>query len=80
MMARFTVEGLIKVDEGHWVIWTSEGSYAVQDFGKVGEGMLSFSVEIEAASESEALADFVATYFPMSDNGPEVFDEVLIRS
>ena len=42
--------------------------------------MLSFTASIEADSEAAAIAEFVGTYFPMSDDGPEVFDEVLIRS
>ena len=79
-MTHFTVEGLIKVHPGHWVIWTSLGSYAVQDFGEVGEGMLAFSTTVDAASEAEAIATFVSRYFPMSDQGPEVFDEVLVRA
>lgn len=78
-MTTYTVQGLIKVDAGHWVIWTSEGSYAIRDFGEVGEVMLDYTTMIEAGSPAEAIAAFVSTYFPMSDDGPEVFDEVIIR-
>lgn len=79
-MAEFSVEGLVKVDAGHWVVWSASGALAVEDFGHIGEGMLRFSAIVIAESESEALAEFVSTYFPMSEAGPEVFDEVLIRS
>jgi len=79
-MPDFTVEGLVKVDAGRWVIWTTHGSHVVKDFGHVGEGMLDYSTTIEADSASQAIAEFIGTYIPMSDDGPEVFDEVLIRS
>jgi hypothetical protein len=78
-MAAYTVQGLVKASSGHWVIWTALGSYAIKDFGVVGEGMLDFTTGIEADSPAEAIAIFVDTYFPMSDDGPEVFDEVVIR-
>ncbi len=78
-MPSFTVQGLLKVSSGHWVIWTAEGSYAIRDFGQVGEAMLNYSTTIEAGSGAEAIATFVSTYYPMSDEGPEVFDEVVIR-
>lgn len=78
-MTSYTVQGLLKVDPGHWVIWTTEGSYAVRDFGEVGEAMLDYTTTVEAGSPAEAIALFVSTYFPMSDDGPEVFDEVIIR-
>lgn len=78
-MPTYTVQGLVKVASGHWVIWTAEGSYAIKDFGEIGEAMLDYSTTIEARSEAEAIATFVSTYFPMSDEGPEVFDEVVIR-
>ena len=51
----------------------------MKDFGHIEEGMLSFTASIDADSEAAAIAEFVGTYFPMSDDGPEVFDEVLIR-
>ena len=76
----YVVEGLVKVGAGRWVVWTASGSYAVKDFGHIEEGMLSFTASIDADSEAAAIAEFVGTYFPMSDDGPEVFDEVLIRS
>ena len=79
-MAAYTVQGLVKASPGHWVIWTAQGSYAVKDFGAVGEGMLDFTTTIEADSPAAAIALFVETYFPMSDDGPELFDEVLIRN
>ena len=78
-MTSYTVQGLVKVDAGHWMIWTTEGSYAVRDFGHVSEAMLDFTTTIDAGSAAEAIASFVSTYFPMSDEGPEVFDEVIIR-
>lgn len=78
-MPSYAVQGLVKVDPGHWVIWTAKGSYAIRDFGNVGEAMLDFSATIEADSPAQAIALFVSTYFPMSDDGPEVFDEVVIR-
>ena len=78
-MNTYLVEGLVKVGAGRWVVWTVHGSYAVKDFGHIEEGMLSFSASIDAESEAAAIAEFVGTYFPMSDDGPEVFDEVLIR-
>jgi hypothetical protein len=34
---------------------------------------------VEAGSEAEAIAVFVSTYFPLSDDGPEVFDEIMVR-
>ena len=79
-MTTNVVEGLVKVGAGRWVVWTVNGSYAVKDFVHIGEGMLSFTESIDADSEAAAIAEFVGTYFPMSDDGPEVFDEVLIRS
>ena len=78
-MPAYTVQGLVKASSGHWVIWTAVGSYAITDFGQVGEGMLDFTTTIDAGSPAEAIAMFVETYFPMSDEGPELFDEVLIR-
>ena len=78
-MTSYTVQGLLKVGSGHWVIWTTDGSYAIRDFGEVGEVMLDYTTALEANSPAEAIALFVSTYFPMSDDGPEVFDEVLIR-
>lgn len=78
-MPTYTVQGLVKASSGYWVIWSADGSYAVTDFGKVGEGMLDFTITIDAGSPAEAIARFVDTYFPMSDEGPELFDEVLIR-
>ena len=78
-MAIFTVEGLIKGYPSRWVIWTTLGSYAVKDFGSVGEGMLNYASTVEANSEAEAIAVFVSTYFPLSEDGPEVFDEVMVR-
>ena len=79
-MASYVVEGLVKGGAGRWVVWTANGSYKVKDFGHIEEGMLSFTASIDADSEAAAIAEFVGTYFPMSDDGPEVFDEVLIRS
>ncbi|NKB92691.1 MAG: hypothetical protein GKR85_10550 [Candidatus Nanopelagicales bacterium] len=79
-MTSYVVEGLVKVGAGRWVVWTANGSYTVKDFGHIEEGMLSFTASIDADSEAAAIAEFVGTYFPMSDDGPEVFDEVLIRS
>ena len=79
-MGTYVVEGLVKVGAGRWVVWTVHGSYAVKDFGHIEEGMLSFPAAIDGDSEAAAIAEFGATYFPMSDDGPEVFDEVLIRS
>ena len=79
-MTSYVVEGLVKVGAGRWVVWTANGSYKVKDFGHIEEGMLSFTASIDADSEAAAIAEFVDTYFPMSDDGPEVFDEVLIRS
>ena len=78
-MTSFTVEGLIKGYPSRWVIWTTSGSYAVKDFGSVGEGMLNYTSMVEANSEAEAIALFVGTYFPLSEDGPEVFDEVMVR-
>jgi|OM-RGC.v1.029465250 hypothetical protein len=78
-MALFTVEGLIKGYPSRWVIWTTLGSFAVKDFGSVGEGMLDYTSTVEANSEAEAIALFVSTYFPLSEDGPEVFDEVMVR-
>lgn len=78
-MAVFTVEGLIKGYPSRWVIWTTLGSYAVKDLGSVGEGMLNYASTVEANSEAEAIAVFVSTYFPLSEDGPEVFDEVMVR-
>ena len=79
-MTSYVVEGLVKVGAGRGVVWTANGSYKVKDFGHIEEGMLSFTASIDADSEAAAIAEFVGTYFPMSDDGPEVFDEVLIRS
>lgn len=79
-MTSYVVEGLVKVGAGRWVVWTANGSYKVKDFGHIEEGMLSFTASSDADSEAAAIAEFVGTYFPMSDDGPEVFDEVLIRS
>ena len=79
-MTSYVVEGLVKVGAGRWVVWTANGSYKVKDVGRIEEGMLSFTASIDADSEAAAIAEFVGTYFPMSDDGPEVFDEVLIRS
>jgi hypothetical protein len=79
-MTSYVVEGLVKVGAGRWVVWTANGSYKVKDFGHIEEGMLSFTASIDADSEAASIAEFVGTYFPMSDDGPEVFDEVLIRS
>ncbi len=79
-MTSYVVEGLVKVGAGRWVVWTANGSYKVKDFGHIEEGMLSFTASIDADSEAAAIAEFVGTYFPMSDDGPEVSDEVLIRS
>jgi hypothetical protein len=78
-MALFTVEGHIKSYPSRWVIWTVIGSCAVKDFGEVGEGMLNYTSVVEAGSEAEAIAVFVSTYFPLSDDGPEVFDEIMVR-
>jgi hypothetical protein len=33
----------------------------------------------EVESKAEAIAVFVNTYFPLSEGGPEVFDEVTVR-
>jgi len=41
--------------------------------------MLTYSVEIDAVTDAAAIAEFVSTYFPMNDDGPEVFDEVIAR-
>ena len=79
-MTSYVVEGLVKVGAGRWVVWTANGSYKVKDFGHIEEGMLSFTASIDADSAAAAIAEFGGTYFPMSDDGPEVFDEVLIRS
>ena len=78
-MTSFKVEGLIKGYPSRWVIWTTSGSYAVKDFGSVGEGMLNYTSTVEANSEAEAIALFVGTYFHLSEDGPEVFDEVMVR-
>ena len=79
-MSTYVVEGLVKVGAGRWVVWAVHSSYAVKDFGHIEEGMLSFAASIDADSDAAAIAEFVGTYFPMSDDGPEVFDEILIRS
>ncbi len=77
-MTSFKVEGLIKGYPSRWVIWTTLGSYAVKDFGSVGEGMLNYASTVEANSEAEAIAVFVSTYFPLSEDGPEVVKQVLL--
>ena len=33
----------------------------------------------EVESKAEAIAVFVSLYFPLSEDGPEVFDEVMVR-
>ena len=43
-------------------------------------GMASFSAQaFEVESKAEAIAFVVNTYFPLSEGGPEVFDEVTVR-
>jgi hypothetical protein len=42
--------------------------------------LASFNAQaFEVESKAEAIAVFVNTYFPLSEGGPEVFDEVTVR-
>ena len=78
-MPGYTVEGLVLVNGGSWAVWSSGGVVPVQDYGEMGDAMLTFSADIDAQSEAEAVARFISTYFPVSDAGPELFDEVILR-
>ncbi len=78
-MTLFTVEGLIKGYPTRRVIWTVIGACAVKDLGVVDEGMLNYASTVEVESKAEAIAVFVSLYFPLSEDGPEVFDEVMVR-